>query len=55
MKMSVFFDSTQNNIQQRNDYVIQKFQNIRRKFDSKSNKTYQEYEDMILKLRILKI
>ena len=55
MKMGVFFDGTQNNIQKRNDYVIQKFQNIRCKFDSKSNTTCEEYENMILKLRILKI
>ena len=54
MKINIFFDSIQNNVQKCNDYVIQNFQNIRYKTDSKSNRAYQEYEYKELKLRIFK-
>ena len=54
MEIHIFFGGIQNKIHKYNDYVIQKFQNVRCIFDSKTNRTYEEYKDKGLKLRIFK-
>ena len=43
MKLNIFFNTMHNNVENNDDYVIQKFRNVRYIFDSKNNREYWEY------------